>query len=66
LQFLKYDRKHGTILSFTTGLDQDEEVSELEAIKKVQPGNDLHSIVSGGISKKKLVLFLLIPFLPPK
>jgi len=46
LQLLKYDRKHGTTLSFTTGLDKDEEVSELEAIEKVQPGNDLHSIVS--------------------
>ena len=35
LQLLKYDRKHGTPLNFTTGLDKDEEVSELEAIEKV-------------------------------
>ena len=35
LQLLKYDRKHGTPLNFTIGLDKDEEVSELEAIEKV-------------------------------
>jgi hAT family C-terminal dimerisation region len=46
LQLLKYDRKHGTPLNFTTGLDKDEEVSELEAIEKVQPENDLCSIMS--------------------
>jgi len=46
LQLLKYDRKYGTILNFITGLDKDEEVSELEAIEKVQPGNDLHSVIS--------------------
>ena len=46
LQLLKYNSKHGTTLNFTTGLDKDEEVSELEGIEKVQPGNDLQSVIS--------------------
>jgi hypothetical protein len=46
LQLLKYDTKHDITLNFTTGLDKDEEMSELEAIEKVQPGNDLHSVIS--------------------
>jgi hypothetical protein len=45
LQLLKYDRKHGTPLNFTTGLDLDEEMSELEEVEKVQPENDLHSVI---------------------
>ena len=46
LQLLKYNSKYGTTLNFTTGLDKDEEVSELEGIEKVQPGNNLQSMIS--------------------
>jgi hAT family C-terminal dimerisation region len=47
LQLLKYDRKHGSTLDFTTGLDRDEELLELEEIEKLQPGDDLQSVISG-------------------
>jgi hypothetical protein len=47
LQLLKYDRKHGLILNFATDLDRDEELHELEKIEKLQPGDDLLSVIEG-------------------
>jgi hypothetical protein len=47
LQLLKYDRKHGLTLNFVTGLDRDEELHELEEIEKLQPGDDLLSVIEG-------------------
>ena len=47
LQLLKYDRKHGSTLDFTTSIDRDEELYELEEIEKVQPGDDLQSVILG-------------------
>jgi hypothetical protein len=41
LQVLKFESKHNKMLNFTIGMDQDEEMAELEAIEKTQPVEDL-------------------------
>ncbi len=44
LQVLKFEAKHNKVLNFTVGLDQDEEMAELEAIEKTQPVEDLDGL----------------------
>jgi hypothetical protein len=40
LQVLKYGRKHSRGLSFTEGLDEKEELAELETYEEIQPADD--------------------------
>jgi predicted HAD superfamily hydrolase len=46
LQVLKFEHKHNKILSFTAGLDGDEEMLELEAIEEAQPTDDPDGLVA--------------------
>jgi hAT family protein len=44
LQILKFEAKYNKMLNFTVGLNQDEKMAELEAIKKTQPVEDLDGL----------------------
>lgn len=44
LQVLKFGHKHNKLLNFTAGLDQDDEMTELEAIEEAQPTEDLNAM----------------------